>query len=243
MKISHKFFQKYIANIVIVGAILLVGILTYQGGVVGAFSSSKNSEPIFSGNAENGSISLMFNVYMGNEYVEQILQILEKNNVKATFFVGGSWVNKNEECFMKIVESGNEIGSHGYWHKDHSNISDQEQVNEIKMTEELIESVCGIKMSLFAPPSGAYNKATIQIANTLGYKTIMWSKDTIDWRDQDKSLIFTRATKDAIAGDLILCHPTKATCEALDDIISAYKNNGLKVTTVGENIKYGLLNN
>lgn len=237
MKISYVFFRKYIANIIIVLAIVMVGFLSYQGGVVGAFSSNKKVELIYSGNSSNNTISLMFNVYMGNEYVESILNTLQKCNVKATFFVGGSWVNKNEECFLKIVNSGNEIASHGYWHKDHSKISDDQQVNEILLTEQIVKEISGIKMSLFAPPSGAYNSKTSIIADSLGYKTIMWTHDTIDWRDQDVDLIFKRATEKASAGDLILCHPTKATADSLERIILKYKELGLNVGTVSENLK------
>ena len=236
MKLSHQFFRKYVANFVIILALALVVFLTYQGGVVGAFSSESKVDVIYSGNTANNTISLMFNVYMGNEYVESILETLEKNNVKATFFVGGTWVNKNEKCFMKIVNSGNEIASHGYWHKDHSKISDDEQINEIKMTEELVEKTCGIKMALFAPPSGAFNKRTPVIADTLGYKTIMWTHDTIDWRDQNEEVIYSRATKDASAGDLILCHPTECTAKALERIILKYKELGLNIGTVSQNI-------
>ncbi len=234
-KISHNFFRKYIANIVIALAIFCVGILTYQGGIVGAFSSN-DSQIIYAGNSKNNTISLMFNVYMGNEYVESILETLKKNNVTATFFVGGIWVEKNQDCFMKIYKSGNEIASHGYWHKDHSKISDEAQINEIQLTDNLITSLTGIKMTLFAPPSGAFNKHTSYIAKNLGYKTIMWSKDTIDWRDQDENLIFSRATKNCESGDLILMHPTKATAQALDKVIKFYKEKGLNVDTVSKNI-------
>lgn len=234
-KISFTFFRKYIANFVIICAILCLGILTYQGGIVGAFSSN-TAQIIYSGNTKNNTISLMFNVYMGNEYVEKILQVLEEKNVKATFFVGGIWVQKNQDCFMKIYNSGNEIASHGYWHKDHSKLSDEAQINEIMLTDTLISDLTGLKMTLFAPPSGAFNKQTAYIAQNLGYKTIMWSKDTIDWRDQDENLIFSRATENCQSGDLILMHPTNATANSLGKIIDFYKNKGLNIDTVSKNI-------
>ena len=236
MKISHKFFRKYIANFAIIIALLCVGLIAYQGGAVGVFSSGNKIDAIYSGNPKNNTVSLMFNVYMGKGYVESILKTLEKCEARATFFVGGVWVEKNEECFMKIYNSGNEIGSHGYWHKDHDKISDNQQINEIALTEELIVSLTGFKMTLFAPPSGAFNNATLTIADSMGYKTIMWSKDTIDWRDQDEGLIFERATKNIKAGDLILMHPTKATAESLKQIIQEIKNKGLKISTVTENL-------
>lgn len=234
-KISLSFFQKYVANFVICFAILCLGIISYQGGVVGAFSSN-NAQVIYSGNAKNNTISLMFNVYMGNEYVEKILDVLNQNNVKATFFVGGIWIEKNQSCFMKIYNSGNEIASHGYWHKDHSKLSDEEQINEIMLTNDLVLSLTGVQMSLFAPPSGAFNKQTAYIAKNLGYKTIMWSKDTIDWRDQDPNIIFDRATNKSQAGDLILMHPTSATAQILNKIIKFYNEKGLNVDTVSKNL-------
>ena len=116
-------------------------------------------------------------------------------------------------------------------------ISNDEQANEILMCEKLVQDICGIKMNLFAPPSGAFNKQTPIIAHNLGYKTIMWSKDTIDWRDQNEKLIFERATNNVKAGDLILMHPTKATADALENIIIKHLEMGLKIDTVGANIK------
>lgn len=235
-KISYQLFQKFFANFIIALSLCLLGLLTYSGGVAGAFSST-NTMPIYFGNPDNNVISLMFNVYQGNEYVEQIIKILEQNNVKATFFVGGIWVEKNNDCFLKIHQSGNEIASHGYWHKDHKNLSDNEQINEILLCEDLVNNLINTKMDLFAPPSGSYNKSTAVLAESLGYKTIMWSKDTIDWRDQDTNLIYSRATKNPVAGDLILMHPTKATASILDKIIKHYLSIGLKVDTVSSNIK------
>ena len=71
----------------------------------------------------------------------------------------------------------------------------------------------------------------------LGMKTILWSKDTIDWRDKDSSLIYTRATKNVEKGDFILMHPMTETAEALEDIIRYYERNSLPLVTVSENLQ------
>ena len=92
-------------------------------------------------------------------------------------------------------------------------------------------------MNLFAPPSGAYSSITLDVAESLGYKTIMWSKDTIDWRDHDASLILKRATTNLNNGDLILMHPTEATVQALSDIIASIKSQGFEIITVSKNIE------
>ena len=91
-------------------------------------------------------------------------------------------------------------------------------------------------MNLFAPPSGSYNKTTIEVAESLGYKTIMWTRDTIDWRDKDAKLIYNRAIKDIKGGDLILMHPTEKTRDALGEILSYIEQNNLIATTVSNTI-------
>ena len=87
-------------------------------------------------------------------------------------------------------------------------------------------------MTLFAPPSGAYSINTVDAASNLNYKTIMWTHDTIDWRDQNSDLIYKRAIKDLSNGDLILMHPTEKTVQAMTNIISTAINNGFNPTTV-----------
>lgn len=97
----------------------------------------------------------------------------------------------------------------------------------------------GTDVALFAPPSGAYNDTTVKVCNDLGLKTILWSKDTVDWRDKDASLAYNRATKDLSGGDFILMHPMEQTVKALSNILLYYKQNGLRAVTVTENLTYG----
>ena len=97
---------------------------------------------------------------------------------------------------------------------------------------EVIKKNIGVEMNLFAPPSGAYDTATVDAATDLNYKTIMWTHDTIDWRDQDADLIFNRAINNLSNGDLILMHPTEKTVQTLAHIISTAINSGFNPTTV-----------
>ena len=190
----------------------------------------------YNGNTEGKSVSLMINVYWGNEYLDDILKTLDKYSIKTTFFVGGIWAEKYNEDLLKICSYNHEIGNHGYFHKAQDKLSFEENQNEILNNHKLIKSLTGIDMSLFAPPSGAYSETTLQVAKNLGYKTIMWTKDTIDWRDQDEDLIYSRATKNMKGGDLVLMHPTKATASVLERIIKFGQSINLKFTTVSENI-------
>lgn len=229
-------FLYIIANVIIVAVISLVGIVSFASPIV-SVSYLKTNEAIYQGNTNNNNISLMFNVYWGTEYIEPILDILMSNNVAATFFVGGSWLAQNNDTFDLILNANSEIGNHGYNHKDHAKLTKQQNKDEISATHTLVKNLADLDMCLFAPPSGSYNKQTLDIANELGYKTVMWSKDTIDWRDQNADLIYSRATTNLSNGDLILMHPTEKTLQALDRIIKEIKKQGFKLVHVSKNIQ------
>ncbi len=193
-------------------------------------------EAIYNGNRSKNNISLMFNVYENTGVVNDIISLLDEKGVKATFFVGGCWADDNNQTLERIVASGHELGNHGYFHKDHKKLSYEGNYQEISLTGEMVSALCGVKINLFAPPSGSFSSTTLKAAYDLGYKVIMWSKDTIDWRDNDSAKIYNRATKDLAGGDLVLMHPKKHTLEVLPSIIDYYLSVGLDVVTVSENI-------
>ncbi len=230
---NKKFNTKLsvVSNLVIMVMLLTILSLTvqFESQYVFGFASD---EAIYHGNQQENEVSLMVNVYWGNEYLAPMLEILNNYGVKTTFFVGGSWAEKNAELLKTIVEQGHEIGNHGYFHKDHKNLNYDQNQYEISVTHTLVKQLTGINMNLFAPPSGSFNKTTLKVANELGYKTVMWSADTIDWRDKDANLIFTRATKNIKGGDLVLMHPTQHTVMALERILKFYQTNHLVATTV-----------
>lgn len=222
---------------------LVLGTLVISLGALCGFSieetmpTDSESALIYrNGNPEQGGVSLLFNVYWGTDEVYSILQILEKYGANATFFIGGCWADDNVECLRAIKAKGHEIGNHGYFHKDHAKMNVNQNENEISSCNRFIELALGDAPMLFAPPSGAYNNATLTACQNLQMKTILWSKDTIDWRDKDAKLIYTRATKNVTAGDFILMHPMQKTVEALPNILSYYDSVGLKTFTVSQNL-------
>lgn len=233
---KQGFFKRAGVNLVIFSMLLTVFAFSYVGGTMQVFNTQNGAEAIYYGNRSSNNISLMFNVYWGDEFLDGILKTLDEHDAKVTFFVGGVWASKNEEMLKRFVQEGHELANHGYNHKDQNRISQQENYNEINQTHQIVKSFTGLEMKLFAPPSGAFNDTTLNVAESLGYKTIMWTRDTIDWRDKDKQLIYNRAVKDAKGGDLVLMHPTEKTLEALPDILQTLKNQGLNVTTVSETI-------
>lgn len=231
---KDKAFVHIVANIVIVCVIALLIMGTYLSN--GTMPVSAGNKAIYHGNTSEPRVSLMFNVYWGTEYIIPILDVLDAYQVKTTFFIGGVWAAKNYDLLKEISDRGHELGNHGYLHLDHSKLTQQRNKEEIELTGKLIHSVTGKQTNLFAPPSGAMGSNMFRTCDSMGYTVIMWSRDTIDWRDKDKSLVYKRANNGIQNGDLVLMHPTAHTLAALPLILDYYKSKGLSATTVSNNI-------
>ena len=234
---SRSVKLKVATNLVLGVLVLSIGALCLAPIENEVAAEVESSEIYRSAGESAEGVSLMFNVYWGTEEVYRILDTLSAHEAKATFFIGGCWADDNVGCLRDIYAAGHEIGNHGYFHKDHDKLDLVNNQKEISDCNRFIELAIGEAPTLFAPPSGAYNDATLEAAGRLGMKTILWSKDTIDWRDKNAALIYTRATKNVKAGDFILMHPMKETADALDDILKFYEANSLKAVTVSKNLK------
>lgn len=233
MKLSLK-NVKIITNsilVVIVVAVTLIGFLPTSAVTI---SGSEDYSAIYNGKRDGNGVAIMFNVYENTETVQKILDVLKENSAKATFFVGGCWADDNADTLKRIINEGHELGNHGYYHKDHKKLDESGNISEITNNDKIVSALTGYKMTLFAPPSGSFNKTTLTVAKSLGYSTVMWSKDTIDWRDSDLNVIVKRATNGIIAGDMILMHPKQHTLNALPEILKNIKKAKLTTQTVSE---------
>ena len=235
MKIGRRKIT-LITNIILTAAFTAVFAVSFLPQKAFPIYGGTDLAAVYNGDRDGNKVSLMFNVYENAEIVEKILDLLSARGVKATFFVGGCWADDNGKTLNRIVGEGHEIANHGYFHKDHAALDYEKNREEIYLTGVIVNALCGAEMKLFAPPSGSYSDATLQSAYDLGYKVVMWSKDTIDWRDSDRAKIVSRATKNLTGGDLILMHPKAHTLAALPEIIGYCEERNFHIVTVGENI-------
>src|SRR5699024_7300984 len=166
----------------------------------------------YEGTRDEKIIAFTCNIDWGNEYIEDMLDIFKKYDIYITFFPTGRWVEKNEVLLKTIYEAEHEIGSHRYNHLDYSQLNFNSNYNEIKTSHDIIKEILGMEAKYFAPPSGAYNDYTLEAARDLGYKVILWSIDTIDWReDSTKDIIIERVVSKAHNSGIVLMHPTEET--------------------------------
>lgn len=215
-------------------ALLLSGAALFYGtGALSAFAGQPD-EPYRTGNTQSSRIAIQCNVAWGQENLPEMLSILEEAGVRITFNILGEWAKKFPDDLRRIAEAGHELGNHGYYHKNHSELTAQQVKDEILRAGQVIWDITGQRTTLFAPPSGDHDEESVRAAQELGMRVILWSIDTIDWKREGVEATLRRVFRDPKAGDLILMHPLPDTVKALPEIISGLRELGLEPCTVGE---------
>jgi len=190
--------------------------------------------PIYMGNTQEQAVALMINVDWGEDILPQMLDILKSKNVKATFFISGRFAGKFPDLVKRISQEGHEIGNHGYSHPHVDKLSKEANQKEITDTEKVFQELGINYVKLFAPPYGEHKAHVVEAADALGYKTIMWTADTIDWQDPPPETIIKRVLGKADNGALILMHPKKCTLSALPAVIDGLQARNYQLKTVTE---------
>lgn len=230
--VNKKILYTFIGFIIFLIAIVIVLCLYNRA------EETFNMDVYYKGNVDDKIIAFACNVDWGNEYIESLLDILSNNDIKITFFVTGRWAKDNPDLLKKIYIEGHEIGNHGYEHLEYDKLDYEKNKEQILMAHDVIKNVLGIDLNLFAPPAGAYNENTVKAAKDLDYKVIMWSIDTIDWReDSTKDIIVKRVIEKIHNSAIVLMHPTAETVKALPIIISYIFDKGYRIGTISDIVK------
>lgn len=174
----------------------------------------------------------------------EVLDLLKQYNAKATFFVIGYRVEKHPELIQREVAEGHEIANHTFNHVFFTRgVKTAIVQQEIERTDRAIMALTGKKPMLFRPPGGFYNDMTIDVANKLGYMTILWSwhQDTQDWSSPGVRRIVNKVLNNARNGDIVLMHDyisgSVQTVKALKIILPELERRGFRLVTVSELIK------
>ena len=185
-----------------------------------------------------GEVALTFDAGPHYKYTAQILDILKKHDVKATFFTVGSNAERFPELIQRELSEGHEVANHTYFHKHMAKLSDDEFRDEIEGWEEVMAEGHGYQSSLFRPPEGILTDSEKQITKELGYDVVLWSIDTRDWAHNRVERIVDTVISDVTDGSVILFHDfvsgDSPTPEAIEIIIPKLKEMGYQLVTVSE---------
>lgn len=201
------------------------------------FAEEHPSQIFVNGFTSEKKICLTFDDGPDGQVTPQVLDILDKHHVKASFFFTGSKLEQNPEIVKRAYQDGHLVLSHAWSHQQLKSLSQQEIRKEIQMTEDKIYELIGERPSLIRPPAGYIDKNAASVMKYKGYKIVLWSIDTMDWTQTDKSSIVKNVTENIRPGDIILMHcdsTNTETVKALPEIITKLRQKGYQFVDLGE---------
>ncbi|MFZ5826960.1 MAG: polysaccharide deacetylase family protein [Bacillota bacterium] len=188
------------------------------------------------GNGEKQAITLLVNVDWGDRELMQMLPLLKKKGVKVTFFVSGRWADQHQNLLKLMAEDGHEIATHG-----HNLASGPKALaasgklkGDIERSVAVIRTITGQEVKYYAPHMSEVSPQILKTAAELNLRTVLYSLDTVDWRDSTTTEKILGTFQQAKPGDLILLHPKPNTVRALDQAIDLVRSRGLKPVTLSE---------
>src|SRR5690625_4770710 len=190
------------------------------------------ASPIFRGHPEKKAVSFLINVSWGTEHIPDILNILKEHDIKATFFIEVKWAKENVNLVNMIDEQVDIIENQDYDHSVMSRLSNEEIDKQIIQTNDVLKAITGKNPKWFAPPSGDYTDEVVQSVHDLQMETILWTVDTVDWKNPSVSVMMKRVVSNLHPGAMILMHPTVPVVNGLQPMITEIKKSGYKISTV-----------
>ncbi len=227
-----------------VALVLICGLLAVWGAarlipesVTVSNSVDGRELPIYCVQTDQKVVGLSFDAAWGNSDSDQILAILKKHNVHVTYFMTGGWVEAYPEDVKKILAAGHDIGNHSENHKNMSQLSNEENKEELMKVHNKVKELTGYEMDLFRPPYGDYDNDVIKVATECGYYTCQWSVDSLDWKNYgvDPLIKTVCEHKNLDNGAIILMHNgADYTADALDAILTGLKEQGYSILPLSE---------
>lgn len=219
-------------------ALISVGVHFYrQDSITTSSTVGKKELPIYSVDTDKKQVALSFDAAWGDEDTIQILDLLDKYNIKVTFFMTGGWVESFPDKVKEIAARGHDLGNHGENHKQMSKLSVADQKSEIMKDHDKVKALTGIDMTLFRPPFGDYNNSVVTTAMSCGYLPIQWSVDSLDWKNYGvDSIVKTVLKHKALtSGAIILMHNgAKFTKDALEQVIVGLQQQGYEIVPISQ---------
>ena len=183
---------------------------------------------------------LTFDAGYENGCTAKILDILQKHQVPAAFFLVGNYLEQNADLVRRMVAEGHIVGNHTMHHPDMSKLTDEAAFSkELLDLEALFKEITGEDMpKYYRPPQGIYSEDNLRMAQKLGYKTVFWSLAYVDWNNDSQptgEYAFSKLLPRTHNGAVVLLHSTSQTnAEILDELLTKWKDMGYSFGTLEE---------
>lgn len=231
--------RRVISGIGLVLAVILIFWVVSSPAIVGA-SSTTRQLPVYSVQRDDKVVALSFDAAWGNEDTQTLIDILDKYDIHATFFVVGDWVDKYPESVKALSNAGNEVMNHSSHHAHFSQLNDSEIVSDITACNEKIAAVTGETPVLFRCPYGEYDDHVISAVNGMGMTAVQWDVDSLDWKGISADEIKSRVLKNISPGSIVLFHnAAENTPQALPGIIESLIADGYRIVPISQMLLSG----
>ena len=186
-------------------------------------------------------LALTFDDGPNDPYTAQMMEVLDRHGVKATFFLIGKFVQQRPEIARALVEAGHAVGIHTWDHPNLIFASAAEVRRQLLETQQAIFDATGVDTKLFRPPFGGRRPASLRVARACGLQTVMWNVTCYDWKAKSAGEIVKHAERQIRGGDVILLHDGEyhrigvdrsRSVEASDRILTRYKGEGYEFVTI-----------
>ena len=226
-------------TILIYGLVILVLVGMFTVGTMSETvltnAGQSDNLPIYSVERTDNKIALTFDAAWGDEDTDAIIKVLDENNVKASFFMVGGFIERYPESVKKYAGHGHEILNHSDTHLHMSKLDEGQIIKELEGCENKISALGITAKKIFRAPYGDYSDTLVNTAKSNGFTTIQWDVDSLDWKDISAEDITKRVVKNTKSGSIILMHcGAKNTPAALPEIIMQLKNKGFEFVPVSE---------
>lgn len=180
-------------------------------------------------------VALTFDDGPHPEFTSKLLAVLDKYNVRATFFVVGKMAEKCPDLVRKELAAGHEIGNHTYSHANLAKLSESGAAAELKECEDTLREITGEKAKYCRPPGGRYDREAVIAASQMGLTTVLWTDNSADYLGLGERKLQRRVLSRVTPGGIILMHDgVQQTIDVLPAIIEKLRSKGYRFVTLSE---------
>lgn len=200
-------------------------------------SQLRKLDAAYIGDTSQKVIYLTFDAGYENGNTEKILDILKKQEVPAAFFLVGNYMEKNKDLVRRMTQEGHIVGNHTMHHPDMQKKDAASFRKELTALEDLFREITGKELpKYYRPPQGLYSQKNLEMAQSMGYKTVFWSLAYADWDNRNQptaDYAFSKLLPRIHNGAVLLLHSTsKTNAEILDELLTRYKEMGYRFASL-----------
>ena len=155
--------------VALLGVVLVLAIFAVVNAPAAVIASASTRQlPIYCVDRSDNLVSISFDAAWGNEDTQQLIEILDQYQVKATFFVVGDWVDKYPESVKALHDAGHEVMNHSNTHAHYNSLTAEEIIADVEACNDKIEAVTGVRPTLIRCPYGEYDDHVIAAIRSIG---------------------------------------------------------------------------